>query len=208
MNRPFKKSGFTLFEVIVASVLSAFIALVAAGGLRGVLSARTTIDDSLAVTDELRFAANQMRADLLDVYRPKEGFLFEGSAGDLLSGELPRLRFHAVCSQKARQGRAESYLYEIEYFIYEKDDKSWFCRRICPIVGNEDPDDEGAPQGVLIKLSESIGLFEIRYFDGQEWTNEWPIDNASLPVMLEISLVAAKNDEKDKKGKEPELLTK
>jgi len=43
---------------------------------------------------------------------------------------------------------------------------------------------------MLTVIAEDIDLFEVRYFDGEEWFNEWPEDMEILPQLVEVNIVA------------------
>ncbi|MBT3278579.1 MAG: prepilin-type N-terminal cleavage/methylation domain-containing protein [Phycisphaerales bacterium] len=52
----------------------------------------------------------------------------------------------------------------------------------------EADEDEAAEDRITVQLlSESIRYLRLRYFDGQEWLDEWE-DTASIPVAVEVSL--------------------
>ena len=65
----------------------------------------------------------------------------------------------------------------------------FFVRRVCPVVGVETDPDETDGGGMTI-LSESIVDFQIQYFDGSEWLDEW-INDTELPRLVVIHLAAA-----------------
>ena len=183
-----KNNGFTLLEVMAASVITAFIALVAVSGLVSVTSARQRIDKVTVVNDELRFVADRLRKDLLGFYRNKDEMLFEAAVEETNAGQFPRLRFRAICDSKARLDQPESDLYEVEYFLAPgQEGKPWIARRQCPIVGNEETPEQTAG-GVMTRLSEQLSLFQIRYFDGQQWLQQWPVEWQRVPTLIEISL--------------------
>ena len=93
----------------------------------------------------------------------------------------------------------ESDLYEVEYFLAAGDEgQPWIARRQCPIVGNEETPEETAG-GMMTRLAERLSLFQLRYFDGEQWQQEWPMELAQTPTLIEISLGAMV---KEKSGKE------
>jgi type II secretory pathway pseudopilin PulG len=191
--------GFTLVELMAASVITAFIAMVAVGGMISVTSARSSLDEVTEVMDELRYAADLLRQDLASVHRDRQEMLFEGAVEDSAAMVLPRLRFRAIGTTKARSSQPESDVYEVEYlFVTGQDGKNRLCRRVCPIVGIEDQDDQTAG-GILTKLSEHIAFFGIRYFGGTDWSSVWSVDQQLLPTLIEVSLASCVVD---KNGKE------
>ncbi|MBP8604621.1 MAG: prepilin-type N-terminal cleavage/methylation domain-containing protein [Phycisphaerae bacterium] len=188
MSRRCCNRGFTLVEVLAASVITAFIILVAVNGLVSAMSARSRLDEAAQTADELRYAADSIQQDLRRVYRDGTELLFEGVLEQTPSGEFPRLRFRAVRYEKARAAEPEGDLYEVEYFLMPNQDNLSLARRICPIVGIETLPAETAG-GVLTKLNEAITYFGIRYFDGSAWTAQWPQELSRLPMLVEVSLV-------------------
>ncbi|MHC4291195.1 MAG: prepilin-type N-terminal cleavage/methylation domain-containing protein [Planctomycetota bacterium] len=191
-----KQSGFTLLEVMAASVITAFIAMVAISGLISVTSARKQIDEVTVVNDELRFVADCLRRDLAGFYRNKNEMLFEGSMEETNAGVFPKLRFRSICTNKTRIDQPEGDLYEVEYFLAAGDEGTpWIARRQCPIVGNEKTPEETAG-GVMTRLAERLSLFQVRYFNGEQWQQEWPMELTQMPILVEISL-GAKVEEKN-----------
>jgi prepilin-type N-terminal cleavage/methylation domain-containing protein len=61
--------GFTLAEVLIASTMSAFIALAAVGALKAVTDSTQLVDRATETAGEVRFAARMIQADLTNLYR-------------------------------------------------------------------------------------------------------------------------------------------
>jgi prepilin-type N-terminal cleavage/methylation domain-containing protein len=158
MSRYRCNRGFTLVEVLAASVITAFIILVAVNGLVNAMSSRSRLDEAARAADELRYAADSIQQDLRRVYRDGTELLFEGLLAQTPSGVLPRLRFRAVRYEKARAAEPEGDLYEVEYFLMPNQDSLSLARRVCPIVGMEMLPAETAG-GILTKLNETITYF-------------------------------------------------
>ena len=194
-----QQSGFTLIEMMAASVITGFIALVAVGGLVSVTSTRSSLDDVTETMDELRYAADMIRQDMANVYRDRQEMLFEGIAEEIGTQQVPRLRFRAIGTAKARPVQPEGDVYEIEYLFFAgSDGRARLSRRVCPVVGTE-VDRQQTAGGILTQLSERISLFGVRYFNGTEWTTVWPIEQRMLPTLMEVSMASPVMD---KKGKE------
>jgi prepilin-type N-terminal cleavage/methylation domain-containing protein len=194
-HRP--RPGFTLVEMMAASVITGFIAVVAIGGLVSVTSTRSSLDEVTETMDELRYAADMIRQDMANVYRDRQEMLFEGAAEEIGTQQVPRLRFRAVSTAKARRGPPEGDVYEIEYLFFAgSDGKARLSRRVCPVVGIE-VDHQQTAGGILTQLSERISLFGVRYFNGTEWTTIWPIEQM-LPTLMEVSMASPVIDKKGK----------
>ncbi|MHC5059812.1 MAG: PulJ/GspJ family protein [Planctomycetota bacterium] len=186
------QKGFTLLEVMAASVIGAFIAMVAVGTLRTVTGARERIDINTNCTDELSFAAEMIHNDLSNLYRDTDtsNVKLVGVLTESQSGLIMDLTMRTVGRGSARPGQPEGDVYEAQYFLHkeENDDteKSALMRRLCPLVGAED--DLQSQGGILTVVAENIVGFEVQFFDGQEWQMEWGPEKNSLPHLVEVSL--------------------
>lgn len=182
--------GFTLVEMTAASVITAFLALVAVGGLMSISAARSRLQQATETMDELRYVVDLLRGDLANLYRDRFEWFFEGGVETAADGDWPRLRFRTVLADKARADQPEGDLYEVEYaFVAQPDGSRRLCRRVCPIVGVETEPAQTAG-GILTRLSDKIAYLGIRYFDGTQWRTDWPADLRQWPLLIEVSLAA------------------
>lgn len=182
-----RKTGFTLVEVLVATTIGTFIALVAIGALRAVTAGAQVVEANINTAAEVRFAARTIRHDLVNMYRTanKRDTKFIAMADN--SGAVPTsyLVFYAVNRTKARSQQPEGDVYEVEYYVKVDEDKSMLMRRLWP-----NPTDDLEPGGMLSVIAEGIEVFEARYFDGTEWTYEWPEEMTALPLLVELNIAA------------------
>ena len=70
--------------------------------------------------------------------------------------------------------------------MLKEDDKSLLMRRLWPNPNLE----ETEMRGILSVIAEDIEIFEVKYFDGEEWSYEWPEEMEVLPQLVEINIVA------------------
>ena len=110
-----KYEAFTLLEVMIASVMGAFIALVALGSLRSVTAAKELVAENSSVSDELTFAARRIHADLINLYRDgdRSSVKFIGTIENDDYGPVKNIIFRTVSMAKARPADAESDVYEV-----------------------------------------------------------------------------------------------
>ena len=191
-------SGFTLVEVLAAAMIGAFVAVVAIASLRTVAAARQKVDINIAAADEIRFAAAMIQNDLANLYRD-EGVKFMKIVGTLSEDEdspSATIIMHVVSPVKARPDGIEGDLYEVEYFITKKEEKSYLMRRLCPLVGIEEEDLK--PLGMLTPIAENITEFIVRYYDGAQWLDQWPEESESIPALVEVTLIGLKNPDSEK----------
>lgn len=194
MVAPPRNRGFTLAEVLVASTISAFITLVAVGALKAVSDSAQVVDRASATSAELRFAARMLARDLANLYRDQDRrsmrLVGSSQAADD-AGEPAFVRVYALSRTQARAGQPEGEVYEIEYILRpdaeialnEEPTSSTLYRRVWP-----NPDRNREPGGVLTAIAEGIDVFVLRFFDGKQWTNEWPEQMQSIPALIEVTL--------------------
>jgi len=196
------RKGFTLVEVMVASVLGGFIALVALGTLRTVTGTTERLDANCICAEELRFAADVMRADMMNLYRDTDADATKlvGVISETTGGFATDLTMRVVGAGPARPGQPEGDIYEVQYFLHkeEKDEKerTVLMRRLCPIVGMED--DIELQGGVLTVIAADIVAFDVQFFDGSEWQIQWEPEQSMLPELVEVSLMGRTSDDEKK----------
>ena len=182
-----KKTGFTLVEVMVASTIGAFISLVAVGTLKAVITSNEQVDININAASEVRFASNTIARDLVNIYRDEniENTKLIGTIEYQTDYSTSNIIFYTYNRTKARASEPEGDIYEVEYYLLKNEETSSLMRRIWP-----NPNDEFEPAGILTTIAENIDLFEIRYFDGEDWYDEWPEDMEALPDMIEVNMAS------------------
>ncbi len=186
----------------MASTISGFIAVVAVGALKAVADSAQAVNRAGETTAEIRFAARTLARDLANLYRdpnPQNMKLIGASQGADMSGP-GFLTFYTVGRSKARADQPEGDVYEVEYVLGTRQEEQTsvamesqaadaqtqsgiLLRRLWP-----NPDDERSPGGILTPIAQNIGLFQIRFFDGEQWADQWPEEMRSIPELLEITL--------------------
>jgi len=182
-----KKTGFTLVEVMVASTIGGFIMLVAVGTLKAITASAEMVDSNISTAAEVRFVSNMLERDLVNFYRDEsiENTKLIGTVGESGEEGISYLIFYTVGRSKARADQPEGDIYEVEYYLMKDEEKSLLMRRLWP-----NPNDEDEPGGILAAIAEDIDVFEVRYFDGEEWSTEWPEEMEVLPQLIEVNIVS------------------
>lgn len=176
-----------MIEVMVASTIGAFISLVAVGTLKAVISSNEQVDININTASEVRFASNMIARDLANICRGEntENTKLTGTIEYLSDYSTSDIIFYAYNRTKARASEPEGDIYEVEYYLRKNEEKSLLMRRIWP-----NPNEEFEPGGMLTTIAEDIDLFEIRYFDGEDWYDEWPEDMETQPDMIEVTITS------------------
>jgi len=182
--------GFTLLEVLVATVIATFVAVTAVGTLRAVTRSREKVEANLAALGEVRFAGAMIRKDLHSLYRDtnQKNVKLVGLVTETEKNMTSVLTFLSVTRAKARPGRAEGDVFEVEYFLQQKEEQSLLMRRMDPY-----PYEREEKGGLICVVAEQIKSFQARFYDPDEgeWATEWPEDAGRLPRMVEVKLVAS-----------------
>jgi len=182
-----RKTGFTLVEVLVASVIGVFVALVAVGTLKAISVSAEMVGNNIEAAAEVRFASKRIAADLLNLYRDKNvrKTKLVGTVSQTRAGGVTCLTLYTVGRVRARVGQPEGDVYEVEYYLLRDEGKSALMRRLWP-----NPDEDASPGGILTVIAEDIDVFAVRFFDGKEWQMEWPEEMESLPELVEVKIAA------------------
>ncbi len=182
-----KKTGFTLVEVTVASTIGAFVALVAVGALQAVIASSEMLDDNVNAAAEVRFASNMIKRDLINLYRDvnTENMKLVGIVDEYGEYSTNYLIFYTLGRTNARAGEPEGDVYEVEYYLNKSEDNSVLMRRLWP-----NPNEDYEPGGILTAIAEDIDIFKLQYYDGEEWSEEWPEDMQTMPQLIEVTIAA------------------
>lgn len=188
-TRRLGRAGFTIVEVLVASTIGGFVALVAVSTLKAVSTSAEIVEKAVEEAAEVSFASSMITRDLVNLYRDPNvaNSTLIGLAEDIGERSLSHLLLHTVGRAKARVGQPEGDVYEVEYYLMQDEDESVLMRRLWPY-----PNRDLEPGGVVTVIAENIDVFEVRYFDGEEWSLEWPEEMETLPALIEVNIVAVR----------------
>ena len=187
------RTGFTLVEILLASTIGAFVALVAVGALKAVSVGTEMLNSNIDTAAEVRFAAKTIATDLVNLYRDSNSTntKFVGAVDVLDETMVSSLTLYTVSLTKARADQPEADVYEVEYFLVKEEDQSLLMKRVWP-----NPDKDVQPGGVLYVVAENIDVFQVRYFDEEEWQSEWPEELESVPELAEVTIATGRSDRK------------
>ena len=189
------QAGFTLIEILLASIIGVFIAVSATAALRSAAISREKINQSLSGSAEIRLAATLLREDLGNLHRSGnvEETKFVGQLQEQdRTGSSSRLVFYASNRVSARDEKAEGEIYEIEYYLHRDEGKSMLMRRLWP-----NPHKDDSPAGILTVAAEHIVSFDVMCFDGEQWVNEWPEEMGRTPQLISVLLAGQLPGEKN-----------
>jgi general secretion pathway protein J len=181
--------GFTLLEIMISIGILVVILTIVYNTFNSSIRAFTTIDDYGDAYGEARFVLNRMSEEIGSIYfsgeNPKTGLLGEDKDED----DLPfdSLHFTSLSHIRWVKDSRESELCEIGYYL-ETDrerEKTFLFRR-------EDWNVDGALEegGITLELAEEIDGLNFRYYDGEEWVDDWDSEEkGGLPKAIEVVLL-------------------
>lgn len=184
---PYKSSGFTLIEVIIAMSIFAILAVLSYGGLQSVINSKTRTEASLERLQELQMTMLTLSSDLQQ--------LSERDAHDALGGLLYKVstqssEFIVEFTRSGWRNPANLQRSTLQRVAYQLKDDS-LMRIYWPHVDRAD--DDARVERTLISNIESV---ELRFLNvNNEWGDDWPSASAlstgapiELPLAIEISL--------------------
>jgi type II secretion system protein J len=186
-------AGFTLLEVILASLVTAIISAALFGSMSVAFKARDQATAQLANEVELRSAIDAIRADLVAV-PPANGliagpmigvdsFMSSGADGDYLAYATTNRRTPANIQTIGTQ------VEQVTLFLTQDPDEPSLNLLVRSSTRNVFATVEPEPRQDI--LARRVVSMNFRYYDGSSWYSEWDSaeqDNA-LPIAIEVALV-------------------
>jgi type II secretion system protein J len=181
-------SGFTLVELLLATLVATMVILVALATFRSVLISRAAVQNHTEVISNGRFAMKQIRDDLANFYRsPVPGVMhLAGQRHFVANQAADSLLFYAVSDRMRNEEDEQGDVYEVEYKIYtdEKSKASYLGRR-CAIV--KDPW-LGNDKGMLATIATDIQELKFEYYDATDWKPQWE-ESGRVPQRVRVSML-------------------
>jgi general secretion pathway protein J len=180
-------TGFTLLEVVISVGILAVILTIVYNTFNSSMKAFTAMENQGDAYAQARIVLNRMSEEIASIYfsaeNPNTGLLGE----DRDEYDLPADSLHFTSLSHIRwvKDSRESELCEIGYYL-EKDEETGFLFR------REDWNVDGTLEegGITLELAEGIDGLNFRYYDGEEWVDEWDSRiKKGLPKAIEVELI-------------------
>ncbi len=191
-------TGFTLLEIIISIGILVVILTIIYGTFNSSMRAFTVMENLGDAYGQARLVLNRLSEEIGNIYVSKNnsntgtGLLGEDGEQD----DLPfdSLHFTSLSHVRWVKDSRESELCEIGYYL-ERDpemEKSFFFRR-------EDWNVDGTLEegGIALELAEGVDGLNFRYYDGEEWVDEWDSEaRKGLPKAIEVVLLMSDPSQK------------
>lgn len=183
MKKPLQ-SGFTLVEVLVTVSITAVLLSTVYGIFTGVSNARKRVESEGRGYHLARVLSNRMAREIRSTYWQKdhEGTDFFGDSDNTGNSTL-----ELSTTAASPLGRSAGGIARIRYSLEEdrrEGERQWrLIRREAPLFDTEFDRREGQ------RLSDAVELFELRYYDGDRWVEQWDAAlRGRLPQLVEIRM--------------------
>lgn len=182
-----RRAGFTLLEVVISVGILAVILTIVYNTFNSSMKAFTTMENAGDAYAQARIVLTRMSEEIASIYFSTEnrntGLLGE----DRDEYDLPADALHFTTLSHIRWAKdsKESELCEIGYYLEKEEETGFLFRR-------EDWNTDGTIEegGRPLELAEGVDGLNFRYYDGDEWVDEWDsrIKNG-LPKAIEAVLI-------------------
>lgn len=197
--------GFTLVEILLAMLLTAIVMALIYGVVSSTIQAQQRIEQVTRSTEIGPAIMSQIRSDLQGAFLPRkdeEGFVGRNSQGS--SGDRDRIDFVATTIAYGREEEElDPRFHSVNELGYQvKDNPN--DTGVGILYRREDyfVDKDPMRGGRLMELYERVLHFDVRYYDGEEWFEEWNSRDAKgkLPraVRVELRILVSDRDQSDR----------
>jgi type II secretion system protein J len=185
-----KNDGFTLVELLLTLTLVAFVILVVYGLLETTILSANVIEEVIEGSQVGPAILRIIRQDLECVVLPnKEKEFFVGVDKGFSEQAEDKLDFISTTlgygKRKDEEEERFSAINEVGYQVRHSE-KGYFVLYRREEISY---DDEPLKGGRLVELYDMVKSFNITYYNGKEWLNEWNnVRNGDLPVAVKVEI--------------------
>jgi hypothetical protein len=195
-NRATRRRGFTLVELLVAGVITAFVLGSVAMSISQLANAKNTAKVRFDAHMRADAALNAIRKEVVSVLRRDDLFftrfqIFNDSDSVRTRDEYFERDGILFFNTRLRALRdidfnGEGFEYETQFRVLEDDAGPMLWAR-CDAFPDEYP--QGG--GVVMPSVEGVLTLKFEAYDGQAWYDEWDSDIEGLPLAVRITLMAS-----------------
>lgn len=156
--------GFTLVEILIAVAIVSLILTIIYGSYASSIDTMNYTRKKMDAFSMVRLTLSRMNEELTS------SFFSEDDKDVMFSGEERKIDFISSSHERIFKDSKEYDLSEIGYFTEAAEEGESLC-----LWRREDrtPDDDVLEGGEKEKLMEGLKGIEFKYYDGEEWRNEW-----------------------------------
>ncbi len=187
-KKAFNDSGFTLIEIMVAIAIAAIVMAIVSYTLISVMENREYLEKETDFYQSAQLILDMISKDFACAFvSSREDYrIFTGEDASYVGDDRDRVDFTALSHFSWKKDAKESDQCEVGYFVLDvaEEKTNYLMRRYDATIDTEPGDG-----GQAMELLKGIKSFNIRYYDGNEWKDQWSLENdVYLPYVVEITL--------------------
>jgi len=195
-----KREGFTLVEILIATVILATVLAIAYSVFSSSYSALHRVNPEKDIFHTAQVILDRMADEIQSAYyRPDLAYTgFVGENNEKEEAPWDSLTFSAMANFfwiKGVEGIRQSDFLKISYALAEDEEQeeaTLLIRRQDPTFRpfEDDSEEIGSSDRGVHQLADNVWGIDFRYFDGREWLEDWNSDDREgLPRALEVKLI-------------------
>ncbi|MBA7605892.1 hypothetical protein ES703_13027 [subsurface metagenome] len=182
--------GFTLVEILIAVTIVSLILTIIYGSYASSIDTMNYTRKKMDAFSMVRLTLSRMNDEITS------SFFSEDSEDVMFAGEEGKIDFISSSHERIFKDSKEYDLVEIGYFT-EPDEEGASGSESLSLWRREDgtPDDDVLEGGEKENLIEGLEGLEFKYYDGEEWRDEWDSkEGEGLPQAVKVTLKFANKE--------------
>lgn len=190
-----RQGGFTIVEILIALAIGAIVLSALYWAYTAVVGTMGNCRQVSDLYQTARVVLSNLRREISGAYQPlfaEDELLFEGRDGWSRGLENDSLNLISATCLKGAEEEVGYDSFELGYYLGEGSDSGYLKTRRLPFYNLEEPFTEGEE----LILAEDIRSLDFKYFDGEEWKEEWNPDGEDyLPLAIRITIGLGEEDD-------------
>lgn len=191
-RRSFNRSGFTIIELIMGSIILAMIGTLCYAALTATFKTQKTLSARSDIQELGTALVNKIKIDLSQTFHVESRTPLTRFKGEDL-GDLDRISFTALVHIPTQIEARESDQALVTYQTIPNPDNgelNILQRRETAVIAPKD--DAELSDADFVDVSDNIISFNLEYFDGEKYIPTWDLESAAqrnkLPALIKIKL--------------------
>jgi len=187
--------GFTIVEILIALAIGAIVMTALYWAYTAVVGSMGNCRQVSDTYQTARVVLSNIRREISGTYQPlfaEDQLLFEGKDEWSRGLENDSLNLVSTTCQRGAEEEVGYDSFELGYYLGEGEDRGYLKMRRLPFYNLEEPFTEGEE----LTLAENVRSLDFKYFDGEEWKEEWnPDEEDYLPLAVRITIGLGEKDD-------------
>jgi general secretion pathway protein J len=192
-----RQAGFTIVEILIALAIGAIVLTALYWAYTAVVGTMGKSRQTSDLYQTARVVLSNIRREISGSYQPlfaEDQLLFEGKDEWSRGLENDSLSLVSTTSQRGAEDEIGYDSFELGYYLGEGAEAGFLKQRRLPFYNLDEPFTEGEE----LTLAENVRSLDFKYFDGEEWKEEWNSDMEDyLPLAVRITIGLGEEDDRN-----------